>query len=189
MLRSSKFDPLRYEGAPLIIARPQNEHSGHLKYAKDDPVFITTLEADLLAAKRGVKDGDVKMMLKRLIVFRFFQPLPNADDTLKPCACCFARFVLAPARMEVAALTTPRVQPGIGEKRSRLTRSPEVLGWNVEEVVCFVHRIGLGHLEEKLRESAVDGELLASLSVEDLMENLGVLKLQALKIKQRLPTQ
>ena len=143
-----------------------------------------------MAAKRGAKDGDVKMMLKRLNVFRFFQPIPNADDTLQPCASCFARFILSAARVAAAALTTPRTLSGVGEKRSReLTRSPEALGWNEEEVVSYVHRIGLGHLEEKLRVSAVDGELLASLSVEDLIENLGTTRLQALKIQQRLPKQ
>ena len=85
---------LWYEGAPLVIARPQNEHSGHLRYAKDDPVFITTLEADLLSAKKNVKDGDVSMMLKRLRVFRFVTPLANVDDTLVACPHCFAKFLL-----------------------------------------------------------------------------------------------
>ena len=67
------------------------------------------------------------------------------------------------------------------------TRTPLAVGWTVEEVVAFLHDIELGHLEEKIRESAVDGKLLASLDVDTLVECLEIKKLQALKIIQRLP--
>ena len=109
---------LWYEGAPLVIARPQNEHSGHLRYAKDDPVFITTLEADLLSAKKNVKDGDVSMMLKRLRVFRFVTPLANVDDTLVACPHCFAKFLLFGPETGM----TPR--GGGGSPKQRLRRPP-----------------------------------------------------------------
>lgn len=64
---------LWFEGAPFVIATPQNHFSGHLRYSKDDPVFITTLQEDLTAlqGKRFLKQGDVDMMLKRLKVFTF----------------------------------------------------------------------------------------------------------------------
>ena len=175
---------LWYEGAPLIIARPQNEHSGHLRYAKDDPVFITTLEADLLSAKKNVKDGDVSMMLKRLRVFRFVTPLANADDTLVACPHCFAKFLLFGPETGM----TPRGGGGSPKRSAEATtRTPLAVGWTVEEVVAFLHDIELGHLEEKIRESAVDGKLLASLDVDTLVECLEIKKLQALKIIQRLP--
>ena len=38
---------LWFEGKPIVIARPQNQFAGHLRYSKDDPVFITTLLSDL----------------------------------------------------------------------------------------------------------------------------------------------
>ena len=57
----------------------------------------------------------------------------------------------------------------------------------MEEVVAFLHDIELGHLEEKIRESAVDGRLLVALDVSNLVECLEVTKLQAMKILQRLP--
>jgi len=179
---------LWFEGAPLVIARPQNEHSGHLRYAKDDPVFITTLEADLLSAqKRNVQEGDVAMMLKRLRVFRFAAPIENVDDTLPACACCFAKLILYGADSGL----TPRdgYDRPLAPKRAAhaTTRTPAAEAWGVEEVVMFTHEIGLGHLEEQVRECAVDGKLLASLDAETLVECLGVKKLQALKIIQRLP--
>ena len=173
---------LWFEGAPIIIARPQNEFSGHLKYAKDDPVFISTLEADLLTASRGCQDGDVKMMLKRLKVFRFTEPILHVDDTLPACAACFSQYLL----LGQGAMVTPRAASS-ALKRDAHQRSPTSNAWNTEEVVAFLKDLGLGDLEEKIRESAVDGRLLNDLSVEDLVECLEIQKLQALKIKTRLP--
>lgn len=67
------FDPLQllcFEGKPIVIARPQNQHSGRLKYRWDAPVFTTTLESDI-AKLRGKKPeaGDIEMMLRRLKFF------------------------------------------------------------------------------------------------------------------------
>ncbi len=81
---------------------------------------------------------------------------------------------------------TPR--PGSPKRASASTaRSPVAEGGNVEEVVGYVHEIGLGFLEGKMRESAVDGRLLLALDVSSLVECLEVTKLQAMKILQRLP--
>ena len=55
---------LWFEGVSFIIARPQNLYAGHLKYSKNDPVFLTTLQADLHALKGKLKQGDVDMMVK-----------------------------------------------------------------------------------------------------------------------------
>ena len=60
---------LWFEGAGFVIPRPQNLFSGHLRYTKDDPIFITTLQTDLHALKGKLKQGDVDMMVKRLKVF------------------------------------------------------------------------------------------------------------------------
>jgi len=173
---------LWFENAPIIIARPQNEFSGHLKYAKDDPVFISTLEADLLTATKGCKDGDVLMMLKRLKVFRFVEPILHVDDTLPPCAACFSQYLLHGQ----GGAVTPSAASG-SLKRDTQHRAPASNAWNTEDVVAFLKDLGLGALEEKMRASAVDGRLLNDLSVDDLVECLDIVKLQAHKIKTRLP--
>ena len=172
-----------FEGASLVIARPQNEHSGHVRYAKDDPVFITTLEEDLRSAKKTVKDGDVSMMLKRLRIFKFAAPIANVDDTIAACPCCFAKFLLFGPGSELS----PRVSRSPKREAEATTRTPLAAGWNVQDVVAFLHDIELGHLEPKILESAVDGQLLCSLDKDTLMECLEIPKLTALKIMQRLP--
>jgi len=87
---------LWFEGAPFVIARPQNTFTGHLRYARDDPVFITTLEEDITAlkGKRFLKQGDIDMMLKRLRIFRFFRQVSIPKKLIKGCPRCFARLVL-----------------------------------------------------------------------------------------------
>ena len=87
---------LWFEGAPFVISRPQNAFSGHLRYNKDDPVFVTTLEADIraLKGKRFLKEGDIEMMLKRLRIFLFKTAIAIPKKLIKGCPCCFARLVL-----------------------------------------------------------------------------------------------
>ena len=175
---------LWFEGAPFVIARPQNQSEGHVRYSKDDPVFISTLKSDLesAAGKKCVQEGDVRMMIKRLKIFEFTAPIEKVDDSIRPCPHCFARFLLFGPESGM----TPR--PGPPKRASSSTsRSPVAEGWNVEEVVGYVHEIGLGFLEGKIRESAVDGRLLVALDVSNLVECLEVTKLQAMKILQRLP--
>ena len=80
-----------FEGAPFVIARPQNVFTGHLRYSKEDPVFITTLLDDLtsVAGKRFLKQGDVEMMLKRLHVFKFTKKISITKKVAAGCPGCF----------------------------------------------------------------------------------------------------
>ena len=55
------------------------------------------------------------------------------------------------------------------------------------QVVQFITDLGLGHISEKFRENAVDGQMLLDLSEEDMCAELGLQKLQARKVVQRLP--
>ena len=87
---------LWFEGKPVIIARPQNQYTGHLRHSGDEPIFITTLEADLLKVPSGLLPGDVAMMKKRLWPFRFGATLVNSDGTIKLCGRCFAKLLWAP---------------------------------------------------------------------------------------------
>lgn len=59
--------------------------------------------------------------------------------------------------------------------------------WSLEEVSRYLNFLGLGHIEEKFKENAVDGAMLVELSEEDLCKELGLLKLQAKKLLSRLP--
>ena len=88
---------LWFEGAPFIISRPQNQFSGHLRYSKDDPVFITTLSADIteLKGKKFLQQGDVDMMLKRLLVFNFTKPIQIPKHVIQGCGHCFRPFPVA----------------------------------------------------------------------------------------------
>ena len=61
----------------MAIARPQNTYSGHVRYTDNSPIFVTTLEADLHTAPKGIQQGDLAMMHKRLKVFKFQQSLRN----------------------------------------------------------------------------------------------------------------
>ena len=80
----------------LVTARPQNHFSGHLRYSKDDLVFITTLQEDLTAlkGKRFLKQGDVDMMLKRLKVCTCTKKNCIPKAVVPGCACCCAAFIL-----------------------------------------------------------------------------------------------
>ena len=84
---------LLLEAAPICVSRPQNQHKGHGIWSGSSPVFITTLEADLMRTK-GVLPGDVAMLHKRLRVYRFTQVLTNPDASLVRCAACFSKFIL-----------------------------------------------------------------------------------------------
>ena len=88
-----------FEGRPVIVARPQNQYTGHLRHSGDKPIFITTLEADLLKVPSGLLPGDVAMLKKRLLPFCFRATLVHPDRTIKPCSCCFAGLLFAPMTM------------------------------------------------------------------------------------------
>ena len=85
---------LWFEGKPIVIARPQNQFAGHLKYSKDDPVFITTLMSDITKVKgKKIEGGDVSMMVKRLKIFPFTYVL-EAPSKCKACGHCFSKLLL-----------------------------------------------------------------------------------------------
>ena len=88
-----------FEGKPVIIARPQNQYTGHLRHSGDESIFITTLAADLLKVSSGLLLGDVAMMKKRLLPFCFGATLVHPDRTIKPCSCCFAGLLFVPKTM------------------------------------------------------------------------------------------
>ena len=178
---------LWFEGAPFVIARPQNHFSGHLRYSKDDPVFITTLQEDLTAlkGKRFLKQGDVDMMLKRLKVFTFTKKICIPKAVVPGCACCCAAFILrkkeavCPVAMQVDEI--PSEAARCGEVSVAQAES-----WTVAQVSSFLQQLSLGHLAPIFEENGIDGQLLCELSQEDLMQNLGLKPLQARKVMSRL---
>ena len=54
-------------------------------------------------------------------------------------------------------------------------------------MVDFLDSCELGHLKEAIRTNGVDGELLLSLTDSEMMEELGLTKLQVKKVRLRLP--
>ena len=178
---------LWFEGKPFIIARPQNLYNGHLRYAKDDPVFITTLEQDLLTLKKNILPGDREMMLKRLRVFRFHVKVETPDHTIPPCKRCFATFLLNQDQGQ-GRDSQPRA-PKRGASGSA-QGSPEAkrsaYGWTVDEVLSYVCCLGLSHVQEAFRANAVDGRMLTAMAVDDLVQDLGLTRLQARKVLDRL---
>jgi len=58
--------------------------------------------------------------------------------------------------------------------------------WGVESAVQFLYTIELGNLEEIFRENSIDGEMLLSLSFEELVEDVGLKRMHAKKIKRKL---
>ena len=174
---------LWFEGASFVIARPQNLFSGHLRYVKDDPLFITTLHADLHALKGKLKQGDLDMMVKRLKVFDFKQKVDIPSHVAKGCSSCFARFVLGQNRASHVQTAKREATPS-GE-----TPEPKrmlCLAWTVDDVCKYIADLELGHVVAAFRENAVDGRMLASLSEDDLISELGLKVLQARKVKERL---
>ena len=100
---------LWFEGKPIVIARPQNQHSGHLRYRNLDPIFITTLETDITKLRgKKLESGDVEMMLRRLKIFRFHTEL-TSPVKVQECGCCFAKLLLG---APVAAQPKPRGPAG-----------------------------------------------------------------------------
>ena len=123
-----------FEGAPFIISPPQNQFSGHLRYAKDDPVFITTLQSDHTELKGK------KMVLKRLLVFNFTKPIAIPKPVVQGCAHCFAHFLVSHPLLRIAvapssAAATPQHPPVSVE---------DAESWSVADVVSFLHDLSLG---------------------------------------------
>ena len=76
---------------------PPGQGGGLPRYTKSDPVFITTLESNITELRgKKIEAGDVKMMLKRLDIYKFSHAIDKADITIKPCGCCFGKLLLDP---------------------------------------------------------------------------------------------
>lgn len=181
---------LWFEGAPFVIARPQNQFTGHVRYSKDDPVFLTTLLDDLtsLKGKRFLKQGDVEMMLKRLHVFKFTAKISIPKNVAAGCARCFSRW-LAEAETVSAVSGLPLVSASLRpteDATARLLDTSQAESWSVHEVVCFLETLNLQHLGPAFVENAVDGLMLCELAEGDLVDNLGLKPLQARKVVRRL---
>eukprot|EP00438_Fugacium_kawagutii_P001793 Skav235972 [mRNA] locus=scaffold592:191605:193317:+ [translate_table: standard] len=176
---------LWFEGAPFIIARPQNQFSGHLRYSKDDPVFITTLQADItqLKGKKFLQQGDVDMMLKRLLVFNFTKPITIAKNIVEGCAHCFANFLVTDSCPPPVAAPSASVNESA---RGEALNVEDAESWSVADVVAFLAQLSLGHLAPQFEDNGVDGQMLCDLTLEDLTDNLGLKPLQAKKILNRL---
>ncbi|CAE8704307.1 unnamed protein product [Polarella glacialis] len=186
---------LWFEGKSFVIARPQNNFTGHLRYAKDDPIFITTVEADIHALKRGLGQGDVEMMLKRLRIFSFHYKIPRDEIlSLEPCAACFAKLLLRPplpVSLSSATSSGGYSDPPATEKRKSYeatgsTPDPKKpASWSVATVCRFLEGIDLGHVVPSFVENGVDGAFLMELDEADLVNHLGLKPLQARKVWSR----
>ena len=149
---------------------------------------MTTLDGDIRRVKPGLQAGDIDMLLKRLLIFRFHSKLQNPDRSIPPCARCFSDLVLAGASpangYDEPASTAKRTSSSATGSTPDAKRHAS---WRVDEVVEFLHEIELGHLEPIFRENGVDGRFLSELPEADLVQELGLTKLQARKLKSRLP--
>ncbi|CAK9020269.1 SAM domain-containing protein (Fragment), partial [Durusdinium trenchii] len=156
------------KSASFVIARPQNLYSGHLRYVKDDPLFITTLQSDLHALKGKLKQGDLDMMVKRLKLFEFKQKVTLPSHVAKGCGSCFAHFILGPG-LQTRVLRSEAAKRGATP--SGETPEPKrmmCLSWTVDDVCTYIADLELGHVVAAFRDNAVDGRMLASLSETDL---------------------
>ena len=173
---------LWFEGKPIVIARPQNHFSGHLRYNGDSPIFITTLLSDITSLKgKKLQGGDVEMMLRRLKIFEFSHKLEQ-PMRIPACARCFARLLLGCPGDVGGAPVAPGTSSGSNEQaEQRRAKAPRV-GWTVQEVGDWLGELGLGHLANVFELNAVDGHFLSELSQDDLMKELGCTNLQARKI-------
>ena len=202
-LLSYPLQLLWFEGKPIIIARPQNQYVGHLKYTADAPIFISTLMADITKIKgKKIEGGDVEMMLKRLKLFKFSQVLTNPMK-VPACGRCFATLLFQapcmqsqqPGLARQASVSGPAVgcQASLCKHGSALPAGGQPPAkrrcstWNVEDVVAYIKSLGLGHVEDKFRDNAIDGQMLIDTPEDELRSELGLLPLQARKIRARLP--
>lgn len=181
---------LWFEGAPFVIARPQNQFTGHVRYSKDDPVFLTTLLDDLtsLKGKRFLKEGDVEMMLKRLHVFKFTTKISIPKNVAAGCARCFSRWLLEAETVSGGPALPYASAPKslAADSVARHLDTSQAESWTVREVVCFLETLNLQHLGPAFVENAVDGLMLCELEEKDMVDNLGLKPLQARKVIRRL---
>ena len=91
---------LWFEGKPVPITRPQDHFCGHVLYKGSAPIFVTMplrkLEAffaEAEAAKRAGTSSEATMLLRRLNIYRFTQPVKKPSAQIPKCAHCFASFL------------------------------------------------------------------------------------------------
>ena len=136
------------------------------------PIFVTTLDSDIRHIKPGLQAGDINMLLERLLVFRFHAKLNNPDRSIPPCGRCFSDFILIGAKLDEPANNGKRASCSATGSTPEAKRHAI---WRVDQVLEFLHEIELGHLW--------CGRALEV----DLLNELGMTKLQARKQKSRLP--
>ena len=105
---------LWYEGKPFPLTRPQNSntYNGHLLYRGTAPIFVTCKEKDLgpvqekaqVALMRG-HPSEHTMLLRRLKIYSFKQPLPSRGNAprIPECMQCFARLLLQYGQLQAWA--------------------------------------------------------------------------------------
>ena len=103
------------------------------------------------------------------------------------CAHCFAKLLLhgRPQAVREPCLTKRYANAGFTGETPEPKRKAS--GWAVNDVVNYIESLSLGHVKDKFIENAIDGRFLMELSEEDLTAELGLTKLQARKVKERLP--
>lgn len=141
------------------------------------------------------------MMVKRLRIFEFFMVLTNPLK-VRPCARCFAEFLFELAPPQQAGHGSSGSDSGVvlpttqapHQKRGSARATGETPDakrnckqWEIDDVCQYLARLGLGHVEAKFRENAIDGEMLAELNEADMQSELGLTLLQARKVRARLP--
>jgi hypothetical protein len=125
------------------------------------------------------------MMLKRLLVFKFTQPISLPKNVVQGCGPCFAAFLLG------HGVSPPHPMLPASSAEAQTTAAEELHvehaeSWSVLQVVAFLRQLSLGHLAPQFEENGIDGQMLCELSMEDLMETLGLKPLQARKLMNRL---
>ena len=116
------------------------------------------------------------------VAFELSTPEPVAPEPIAPApviapeSFVFERDAAAPEDLEPEAETVSAV-PSL---------SP-IAQWSVEEVCAFVDSLEMPpSVLHNFRENAVDGDMLVGLSDGDLQEEIGMLKLQARKLRREL---
>ncbi|CAE7401998.1 rnf217 [Symbiodinium pilosum] len=77
----------------------------------------------------------------------------------------------------------PEAAGGIEAKQEKAQKVSECPSgpsskWSMEQVLQFLDFLGLGHTGDKFKENAIDGAMLVELSEEELVSELGLMKLQ-----------
>ena len=112
---------------------------------RDDPAFISTLEDDLLKTKKGLLQGDIDMMLKRLKVYLFAEPIDNPEE-IEGCAHCFAKL---PDGRGVPGTPKRKAEESAHRQKGQTPPAKKnAAGWSVDEVVSWLGAQGLGRLED-----------------------------------------